>query len=111
MAYSVSQGVILTLGGSAVANVTQATVSEQAPTIETSDLSIAENNYKTYIPGLRDAAEVTLNHIGATIATGDKPGGITLGSISFSSATVMSSEVSFRVGEIQAYTTVIRASN
>ena len=111
MAYAVSQGVTLTLGGSPLANVTQATVSESAPTLDTSHLGIAENGYRTYIAGLKDAAEITINHIGTALTVGDKPGGVAIGSISFSGATVMTSEVSYRVGELVGYTSSIRAAN
>jgi hypothetical protein len=111
MAYTVSQGVSCSLGGSAVANVTQVAVNETCPTVETSDMSITNNGYKTYIRGLPDAADITINHIGSTLAIGNQAGGFSCGNISFSGATVMSSEVSYRVGEIVAYTTTVRASN
>lgn len=111
MPYAVSQGITLTLGGSNVANVTQVSVSENAPTIDTSDLSLADGSYRTFIAGLKDAAEITMNHIGAAITVGNKVGGIAVGNISFSGATVMSSEVAYRVGELVAYTTTIRAAN
>lgn len=111
MAYAVSQGITLTLGGSSVANVTQVSVSENAPTIDTSDLSLTDGSYRTFIAGLRDAAEVTMNHIGGAISVGNKVGGITVGDISFTGATVMSSEVAYRVGEVVAWTTTIRAAN
>jgi hypothetical protein len=110
MAYTVSQGVTMTLGGTAVANVTQVAINENAPTIETSDLSIASGGYKTYIPGLKDAADITINHIGSTIAIGNA-GAFVCGSITFTGSTVMSSEISYRVGEIIAYTTTLRAAN
>jgi len=110
MAYTVSQGVSCTLSGSAVANVTQVAINETCPTVETSDMSIANNGYKTYIMGLPDAADITINHIGSALTIGDKSGGFSCGSISFSGATVMSSEVAYRVGEIVAYTTTVRAS-
>jgi hypothetical protein len=111
MAYAVSQGITLTLDGSPLANVTQVSVSENAPNIDTSDLTLADGAYRTFIPGLKDAADISVNHIGAAIAVGNKPGGITVGSISFNGATVMSSEVSFRVGELVGYTSTIRAAN
>lgn len=111
MAYAVSQGIPLTLGGATVGFVTQVTVSENAPNIDTSHLGLAEGAYRTFIAGLKDAAEVTMNHIGSAISVGDKPGGLTAGAITFSGATVMSSEVAYRVGEVVAYTTTIRASN
>jgi|688.fasta_scaffold1677130_2 hypothetical protein len=111
MAYAVSQGITLTLGGAAVPSVTQVTVSENAPNVDTSHLGLANGAYRTFIAGLKDAAEVTMNHIGDPISVGDKVGGLTAGSISFAGATVMSSEVAYRVGELVAYTTTIRASN
>lgn len=111
MAYAVSQGITLTLGGSSLANVTQVSVSENSPNIDSSHLGLAENAYRTFIAGLKDAADITVNHIGDAIAVGDKPGGIVVGSISFAGATVMSSEVSFRVGEIVGYTSTIRAAS
>jgi hypothetical protein len=110
MAYTVSQGVACSLGGTAVPNVTQVAINETAPTIETSDMSIANNGYKTFIPGLKDAADITLNHIGTTLAIGNI-GAFSCGGITFSGSTVMSSEVAYRVGEVIAYTTTIRASN
>lgn len=111
MAYAVSQGITLTLGGSALANVTQVSVSENAPNIDSSHLGLADGAYRTFIAGLKDAADITVNHIGDAITVGDKPGGIVVGSISFAGATVMSSEVSFRVGEIVGYTSTIRAAS
>jgi hypothetical protein len=111
MAYAVSQGITLTLGGSSLANVTQASVSENAPNIDTSHLGLANGAYRTFIAGLKDAADISVNHIGDAITVGDKPGGITIGSITFAGATVMSSEVSFRVGELVGYTSTIRAAN
>jgi hypothetical protein len=110
MAYTVSQGVSCSLGGSAVANVTQVAINETAPTIETSDMSLANNAFKTYIPGLKDAADITINHIGAALTIGNA-GAFVCGSITFTGSTVMSSEVAYRVGEIVAYTTTIRAAN
>lgn len=110
MGYAVSQGVSLTLGGTAVANVTQVQISENAPTIETSDLSIAENGYRKYIPGLKDAADVTINHIGSALTIGNA-GAFVCGAYTYAGSTVMSSEVAYRVGEIVAYTTSLRASN
>lgn len=111
MPYAVSQGITLTLGGSTLANVTQVSVSENSPNIDSSHLGLAEGAYRTFIPGLKDAAEISVNHIGAPLTVGDKPGGIVVGSISFSGATVMSSEVSYRVGEIVGYTSTIRAAS
>lgn len=111
MAFPIAQGVACTLNGNSVANVTQVTINESAPTIETSDMSLAENSYRTFIPGLKDAADITLNHIGGAIALGNNPQGFACGDISFDGATVMSSEVSYRVGEIVGYTTTIRAAN
>ena len=111
MAYPVSQGVTLTLGGSTVGFVTQVTVSENSPNVDTSHLGLAEGSYRTFIGGLKDAADVTMNHIGQAIAVGDKPGGLVCGALSFSGATVMSSEVAYRVGEVVAWTTSIRAAN
>jgi len=111
MAYAVSQGITLTLGGSPLANVTQVSVSENSPNIDSSHLGLADGAYRTFIAGLKDAADITVNHIGDAIAVGDKPGGIAVGSISFAGATVMSSEVSFRVGEIVGYTSTIRAAS
>lgn len=110
MAYTVSQGISCTVAGATVANVTQVAINENAPTIETSDLAIANNGYKTFIPGLKDAADVTVNHIGAALTIG-ATGSFTCGSITFTGSTIMSSEVSYRVGEIVAYTTTVRASN
>jgi hypothetical protein len=110
MPYAVSQAVSFSLGGTAVANVTQVTINESAPTIETSDLSLADGAYKTFIPGLPDAADVTVNHIGASMAIGNS-GAFICGAITFAGSTVMSSEVAYRVGELVAYTTQIRASN
>lgn len=111
MAYTVSQGVSVTLGGGGLSNVTQVTVNETAPTIDTSDLGIAANGSRTYIAGLKDAADITINHIGASVSLGDKSGGFSCGNISFTGATVMSSEVAYRVGEIVAYTTTVRAAS
>lgn len=110
MAYTVSQGVTMTLGGTAVPNVTQVAINESSPTIETSDLSIANNGYKTYIKGLSDAADITINHIGAALTIGNA-GAFVCGSINFTGSTVMSSEIAYRVGEVVAYTTTLRASN
>jgi hypothetical protein len=110
MPYTVSQGVTMTIGGTAVQNVTQVAINESAPTIETSDLAIANNGYKTFIAGLRDAADITINHIGTTLAIGNA-GAFVCGSISFTGSTVMSSEIAYRVGEVIAYTTTLRASN
>ena len=111
MPFTVSQGISCTLGGAAVPNVTQVAVNESAPTVETSDMSLANNAYKTFIPGLKDAADITINHIGSALTIGDKAGGVSCGSISFSGATVMSSEVAYRVGEVIAFTTSVRAAN
>lgn len=111
MAYAVSQGITLTLGGTALASVTQVSVSENAPNVDSSHLGLADGAYRTFIAGLKDAAEITVNHIGDAIAVGDKPGGITVGAISFTGATVMSSEVSYRVGELVGYVSTIRAAS
>jgi hypothetical protein len=111
MPVSVSQGVTVTLGGAAVAYVTQATVNETCPTVDISDLGLAENSSRQFIKGLPDAADITLNHIGSSVALGDKSGGISIGAISFAGATAMSSEVAYRVGEVEAWTTTIRASS
>lgn len=111
MAFAVSQGIPLTLGGTAMANVTQVTCSETCPNVDTSDLSLASGSYRTFVRGLKDAADITVNHIGAAIAVGNQPGGITCGTISFNGATVMSSEVAYKVGEIVAYTSSIRAAD
>ena len=111
MPVSVSQGLTVTLGGAAVAYVTQATVNETCPTVDISDLGIPDGGSRKVIKGLPDAADITLNHIGSTISLGDKSGGISIGSISFSGATAMSSETAYRVGEVEAFTTTIRASN
>jgi hypothetical protein len=110
MPYPVSQAVTLTLGGTAVPNVTQVAINESAPTIETSDLSLAAGAYRTFLSGLKDAADITLNHIGTTLAVGSG-GAFVCGAITFAGSTVMSSEVAYRVGEIVAYTTTLRASN
>ena len=111
MAYAVSQGITLTLGGASLANVTQVSVSENAPNVDSSHLGLAEGAYRTFIAGLKDAAEITVNHIGDAITVGDKAGGITVGAISFNGATVMSSEVSYRVGELVGYVSTIRAAS
>lgn len=112
MTFVVSQGLTVTLGPTTVPNVTQVTINESAPTIETSDLSLAKDTgYRTYTAGLKDAADITINHIGTTLAVGDKPGGFACDAISFSGATVMSCEISYRVGEVVGYTTTVRASN
>jgi hypothetical protein len=111
MAYAVSQGITLTLGGSPLANVTQVSVSENSPNIDSSHLGLAEGAYRTFIAGLKDAAEISVNHIGDPITVGNKAGGITVGNISFTGATVMSSEVSYRVGEIVGYVSTIRAAS
>jgi hypothetical protein len=111
MAYAVSQGITLTLGGSALSNVTQVSVSENSPNVDSSHLGLADGAYRTFIPGLKDAAEISINHIGTALTVGNKAGGITVGNISFAGATVMSSEVSYRVGEIVGYTSTIRAAN
>lgn len=108
--YTVSQGVAFSLGGSAVADVTQVSISESAPIVETSSMSIANGGYKTFIAGLRDAADITVNHLGASMAIGNA-GALVCGAITFAGSTVMSSDVAFRVGEVVAYTTTLRASN
>jgi len=110
MPFTVSQGVAVTVCGATVANVTQVSINEAAPTIETSDMAIANNGYKTYINGLKDAADITINHIGAALTIGGT-GSFSCGNISFTGSTVMSSEVSYRVGEIVGYTTTVRAAN
>jgi hypothetical protein len=110
MAYLVSQGITVTLGGSTVANVTQVTINESSNQLDTSDIALASNSARTFINGLKEAAEVTINSFGSEIATGDKPGGLQVGSFSFNGATVMSSEVSYRVGELIGYTTSLKAS-
>lgn len=111
MSQPISQGVTVSLGGSSVSNVTQVTINETCPQVETSDLSLPDNSQRTYIRGLKDAAEITINTIGNKLSTGDRPGGFSCGAISFTGATVMSSEVSYRVGEVVAYTNMVRASN
>ena len=110
MPFTVSQGVAVTVCGATVANVTQVSINESAPTIETSDMAIANNGYKTFINGLKDAADITINHIGAALSIGGT-GGFTCGSITFTGSTVMSSEVAYRVGEVIAFTTSVRAAN
>ena len=110
MPFAVSQGVAVTVCGATVANVTQVTINESAPTIETSDMAIANNGYKTYIAGLKDAADITVNHLGAALTIGGTAA-FSCGSISFDGSTVMSSEVSYRVGEVVGYTTTVRAAN
>ena len=110
MAFTVSQGVAVTVAGATVANVTQVTINENAPTIETSDMSIANNGYRTYLAGLKDAADITLNHLGGALSIG-ATGSFSCGSITFTGSTVMSSEVAYRVGEVVGYTTTVRASN
>ena len=110
MPFAVSQGITVTVAGATVANVTQVSINEAAPTIESSDMSIANNGYKTYIAGLKDAADVTINHIGAALTIGST-GTFSCGSISFAGSTIMSSEVSYRVGEIVGYTTTVRAAS
>ena len=111
MAKPVSQGVTVTLGGSSVSGVTQVTINETCPQVETSDLSLPADSQRTYIKGLKDAADITINTIGTQITTGDQPGGFACGSISFGGATVMSSEVAYRVGEVVSYTATVRAAN
>ena len=110
MPYTVSQGIACTVAGSVVQNVTQVAITENAPTIETSDLALANNAFKTYIPGLKDAADITVNHIGGALTIGST-GSFACGTVTFTGSTVMSSEVAYRVGEIVAYTTTVRASN
>lgn len=110
MPYPISQGLTVSLGGSSVTNVTQVTVNETCPQVDTSDLSLANNSQRTFILGLKDAAEISMTHIGGEIATGDKPGGFSCGSLSFNYATVMGSTIAYSVGEVVAYTTTIRAS-
>lgn len=110
MSYTVSQGISCTVAGATVANVTQVSINESAPNVETSDLSIANGGYKTYIAGLKDAADITVNHLGGALTIG-ATGSFSCGSITFSGSTVMSSDVAYRVGEVIAYTTTIRASN
>jgi hypothetical protein len=107
--FVVSQGVSVTVAGSTVANVTQVAINESSPTIETSDLSIANGGYRTYIPGLRDAADVTISHLGGALTIG-ATGSFSCGAITFTGSTVMSSEVAYRVGEIVVYTTTVRAA-
>lgn len=110
MAFTVSQGVAVTVAGATVANVTQVTINEAAPTIETSDMGIANNGYRTFIPGLKDAADITLNHIGGALSIGST-GSFSCGSITFTGSTVMTSEVAYRVGEVVGFTTTVRAAN
>jgi hypothetical protein len=110
MPFAVSQGVAVTVAGATVANVTQVSINEAAPTIETSDMAIANNGYKTFIAGLKDAADITVNHLNGALTIGST-GSFSCGTITFTGSTIMSSEVSFRVGEIVGYTTTIRASN
>lgn len=110
MAFPVSQSVTVTVAGATVANVTQVTINETSPTVETSDMAIAPNGFRTYINGLKDAADVTINHLGGSLNVGGT-GPFSCGSISFSGSTVMSSEVAYRVGEIVAYTTTVRAAD
>jgi len=109
MAIPVSQAVTLSLNG--LGSVTEVVVNETAPNLDTSDLSLAEGSTRTYIAGLKDAAEITVNHIGGTATIGNVAAGVQVGSLSFSYATVISTDVNFRVGELVAYTTTIRASN
>ena len=109
MSFTVSQGVSVTVAGSTVANVTQVAINESSPTIETSDMAIANNGYRTFIPGLKDAADVTVNHLGGALTIG-ATGSFSCGAITFTGSTVMSSEVAFRVGEIVGYTTTVRAA-
>jgi hypothetical protein len=111
MAYAVSQGITLTLGGSPLANVTQVSVSENSPNVDSSHLGLADGAYRTFVAGLKDAAEISVNHIGDPITVGNKVGGITVGNISFTGATVMSSEISYRVGELVGYVSTIRAAS
>lgn len=110
MPYTVSQAVPVTVAGATVANVTQVSINESAPTIETSDMAIAVNGYRTYISGLKDAADITINHLGSALTIG-ATGSFSCGSISFTGSTVMSSEIGYRVGEVVSYTTTVRASN
>jgi len=109
MPFTVSQGVTCTIGGTAVANVTQVAINETAPVVEIRDLSLSPNAYKRFVAGLKDAADITINHMGNTIAIGTT-GAFSCGGITFAGATVMSNEVAYRVGEVQAYTTTVRAS-
>jgi hypothetical protein len=51
-----------------------------------------------------------VNHLGAALTIGST-GSFSCGSITFTGSTIMSSEVSYRVGEIVGYTTTVRASN
>lgn len=112
MAYPISQGVTVQLGtDSSVDGVTQVTINETCPQVDTSDLSLASNSQRTFILGLKDAAEISMTHISAPIDTGNQVGGFSCGNISFSYATVMGSTVAYSVGEVVAYTTTIRASN
>ncbi len=110
MSFPVSQAVVVTVAGATVANVTQVAINESSPTVETSDMSIAANGMRTYINGLKDAADITINHLGGPLSVGGT-GQFSCGSISFAGSTVMSSEVAYRVGEIVAYTTTVRAAD
>jgi len=105
MAYPVAQGISIT----GIAGATSVTISESAPTIDTTDL--ASSGSKKFEAGLKDAAEVTVNHFGSVMQLGNISGGLTVGAISFTGATVMSSEASYKVGEAQSFTSTIRASN
>lgn len=110
MPFAVSQGVTCIVAGAAVANVTQVVINESAPTVDTSDLSLAENASRTFINGLKDAADITVTHLGSAVGLGGT-GSFSCGGISFTGSTVMSSEVAYRVGEVIVYTTNVRAAS
>lgn len=109
MPISLSQGQTVTFGGAPVGNVTQASVSESAPLVDVSSLALADGSYREFVSGLSEPAEISITTIGEMVGAIGANGEVQVGNISFTAATVMSVEEAYRVGEVIAYTTTIRA--
>ena len=109
MPASLSNGQSVTFAGATITEVTQASVSETAPTIDVTSLNQATGGYRELIPGLTDASEVSITSIGSAVGSVGATGSVSVGGVSFSKATVMTTEVAYRVGEVVAYTTTLRA--
>lgn len=109
MSISLSQGQSVSFAGATVANVTQASVSESAPLIDVSSLNLADQAYRQYLPGLREPAEITVTTLNGVVGSIGATGSVDVGSLSFGHGTVMSTDVAYRVGEVIAFTTTIRA--
>lgn len=110
MPAALSNSQTVTFSNVAVPLVTQASVSESATQIDVSSLSQATDTYRDLVAGLRDAAEVSITSLNGSVGAAGANGALTVGSLSFSAATVMSTEVAYRVGETIAYTTTLRAT-